>query len=256
MNTINKNDPMPLWQQIKESIHSDIVEGVYKQGIALPSEKQFCEKYDVSTITVKKAIKELVKEQMLIRIQGKGTYINRPKFIRKLDTFYGFSQDLIKQGLKPSRNVISYDVITPGEVIASRLNIDTREKIYRIRTLTLADGKPIITTQFFIPLSVISNLTRKEMIKTSIYNLLQEKTGVILKFEKWEIEAVIVSKYEAKLLNISENSAGLLHEATLYDINDNIIMFSKGLIKADSCRLSIMIYDQKSREISTIQHFK
>lgn len=249
---LNKQVPMPLWYQVKESILENIGFGIYVEEKPLPSEKLLCDEYKVSVITIRKAMDELSKEGVLVKKQGKGTFLRPGKFERKLNTFYGFSQDILNQGSKPARKIISFELKKPKKNILKELGRENIETIYEIRTLTLADNVPIILSKFFIPSDYIPNLSKEDMSDKSIYFILKDKYNIKLKQEFWTIEATILDEYESKLLEVQVDSPALLHEAVSTDDKGRIVMFAKGVLRADKCKLSIILNDEKSRRSNIV----
>lgn len=76
MTELDKDSPMPLWYQVKENILENIEQGKYSEENPLPTEKQLCSEFEVSVITVRKAMDELTKEGILSKKQGRGTFLN------------------------------------------------------------------------------------------------------------------------------------------------------------------------------------
>jgi GntR family transcriptional regulator len=253
MPKLNKdNSPMPLWYQVKESILEKIEQGAYAEEKSLPSEKQLCEEFQVSVITIRKAMDELAKEGLLEKKQGKGTFLNLKKIERELNTFYGFSSDISRSGAKPSRKILGFKIKEPSLNIAKKLCINTDELIYEIRTLTFANDIPVIISKFFIAEKKLLLLKKEYLIKNSIYNILQHDYGIKLKMETWNIEAIMLDEYEAKLLDVPINSSALLHEAISFDFNNKAVMYAKGIIRADKCKLSITLSNEEDRSRSIL----
>lgn len=102
-------------------ITDDIKKGVYSPTAKLPTENELCTKYNVSRITVRKAILDLVEEGYLIRQQGKGTFVKSPKLKRELIAVNGYSEFMESTGKKPKHHVLSHDIIPASKPIAEKL---------------------------------------------------------------------------------------------------------------------------------------
>jgi GntR family transcriptional regulator len=252
MAELNKNSPLPLWYQVKENIIDLIEQGSYSDDSSLPTEKQLCKQFEVSVITVRKAMDELTREGILVKKQGKGTFLNTKKFKRELKNFYGFSQDITNAGATPSRKIISFEIKKPPLFISRKLGIKSDEEIYEIRTLTLANEVPVIFSVFFIPESRLKSLKKEKILAKSIYNILVDDYKIKLKNETWNIAATALDEYEAKLLNAKPGIPALMHESISYDINDKIIMYAKGVLRSDICTFSISLNNNEDRKSSML----
>lgn len=177
MITINKNIPIPLYYQVKQDIILKIKNGVYKVEEKLPGENELQKIYNVSSITVRKALSDLVNEGYLYRIQGKGTYVAKPKITRLLN-LRSFTDELKEKGLKPSTKVLEIDTIVNGD-IAEKLSINKDNKLTMIKRLRFADETPIAIQTSYISANILSkgDAERLEVVN-SLYVLLEEK-GIV-----------------------------------------------------------------------------
>lgn len=103
---LNNGSSKPLYIQLKQIIADDIKKGVYSPSVKLPTENELCETYNVSRITVRKAILDLVEEGWLVRQQGKGTFVKSPKLKRELIAVNGYSEFMESTG--KNRNTRSF----------------------------------------------------------------------------------------------------------------------------------------------------
>ena len=97
INRIDRNTPVPLYYQLKLIILNMVNNGQLKAGDAIPSEKELGKKYNLSRITVRSAIQELVQEGYLVKKRGVGTFVAGPKIRRGIDRLNSFSADMITQ---------------------------------------------------------------------------------------------------------------------------------------------------------------
>ena len=191
-----------------------------------------------------------VKANILVKRQGKGTFLKSKKFQRELNTFHGFSEDIERQGSQPVREIISFSKELPSDNIARKLNIKNTEHIYNIITLNHADSVPVIISKFYLPADIVEGLKPENLEKDSIYKILQVNYDIKLLKEIWTIEAISLDEYESGLLNVAVNSSALLHTAISYNLNNEVVMFSKGILRGDRCKFITVLSDEKSRQNS------
>ncbi len=158
---IDKTSKIPLYLQIADSIRHHINLGLIPHGTQLPTESNLCAIFDVSVIVVKHAYDELVKRGIVIRVRGKGTFVNTLKpFV--IDLSGGIIS--INQVLSEAkRTVISYDKVN-NHTLNSYLNLDANEYFYWIKTVTSISNKAILYQHIYLPEKYFPGLT-KDMIK-------------------------------------------------------------------------------------------
>ena len=127
--------------QIEQDIIEAIKSGRLKPGDKVDSESVLKEKYNVSTITVRKAFTDLINEGYLTGIQGLGTFVAKKQMIRGL-TSLSFSDELLQQGYEIDMHVDKIELITNTQ-IAEKLTIDPQQPIVCVRRIRLANGEPI-----------------------------------------------------------------------------------------------------------------
>ena len=99
---IDFESKVPLYHQLKEQIKQNILSGQYKNGDLIPSEREFSDSYDLSSTTIRRALNDLVQENLLERKAGKGTFVRRRKVKRDLRKVLGFTKNMTEMGLTPT----------------------------------------------------------------------------------------------------------------------------------------------------------
>src|SRR5699024_7880819 len=115
---------IPLYHQLKEILKEKIESGEWQTGDKIPSENELRQQYDVSRNTAIKALDDLMKDGLLKRVQGRGTFVSRPKFEQPLSGFYSFSRVMKSKGMNPKDIIISIDEkpATPTEAKNLQIN--------------------------------------------------------------------------------------------------------------------------------------
>src|SRR5699024_6507359 len=142
-------DNKPLYLQIEADIRNKILNKKYLHGEQLPTEDQLCSIYDVSKITIRKALSILVKKDFVERIRGKGTFVKLNKEKITLGSSHGFSQALNKKGHIIRNTILSTKIRTPDVKLANTLNMDLNDNIVDIKRLICEDGAPIGIDNFY-----------------------------------------------------------------------------------------------------------
>src|SRR5438105_13008663 len=105
MNTVFRKSPLPRYYQLKEIMREKVRAGEWKPGDLIPSERELGEKYGISRMTARQAITDLVKEGLIYREQGKGTFVSQRKITPQLNQPTGFTEDIRARGQLTSTEV-------------------------------------------------------------------------------------------------------------------------------------------------------
>ncbi len=228
--TLDAGSESPLYRQLMAHLRSDIGAGVYPQGSKIPSEQELGQTYQVSRVTVRKALAELSEEGLLKRCQGKGTFVSAPLLCRDLrDNVRSFHESCASMGFTADTRVISARVQEASAADKSRLQ--AREKqVVCLRRLRLASGLPVMLEENHFPMAYAWLLD--EDLTGSLYHLLAER-GVEPKRGLHEISLCYATGEAARLLRVEEGAALLQLCEVIYDQHGGILHTSWQLIRGD-----------------------
>jgi len=227
---------VPLYHQIKEDLRTRIEEGEWLPGKLIPPEKELCAEYKVSKITVLEAIKGLVREGLLKRKQGKGTFVAEPKLEQSLNRFYSFTESIRQKGFELERRILGVENMEADKHIAKHLGIKKGEKITEIVRLRLVNGEPLYLETIIIPVKLCPNLHLKDIGSKSLNDILRNEYGIPLIRAKECFEPINIDDYEAEMLGVKNGVPALLLEHTTYTTKNQVVLFSNGIIRGDRCR--------------------
>lgn len=126
---IKLNSAIPLYQQVAEDLKNRIEQGEFCSGQSIPSEAKLCEQYEVSRITIRNAIAELVEQEILVKYQGKGVFVRTPKISSSLTTFKGFTYFCQENHIKTYTKILENKVVSANAVMAKKLELKDGEKL-------------------------------------------------------------------------------------------------------------------------------
>jgi GntR family transcriptional regulator len=216
MKTLNRNLPTPLHSQLKEALLALIKNGQFREGDLIPTENEIGQSFNVSRITVRRAISELAREGYLTARQGKGTFVTRPKIERPITLMRSFSTATASGGHKPGSSLLALRHDRAGEYIAAALKIRPNDWVWVIERLRLIDDEPIgiSTIHLFLPthLSLAPFELEEDL---SLWTIL-EKKGLILARAEETVEAVAANEQQAQLLQVETGAPLLLVEGIVY----------------------------------------
>lgn len=227
---LNNSSQKPLYMQLKQIITEDIARGKYKTGSQLPPEAEICERYGVSRITVRRAIADLVKEGILHRQQGKGTFVREHKVKRELFEVGSFSEHTTASGKTPSSQILSNTVISADEELAKVFRQPVGAPLLRLHRLLFIDQEPFIIETSYYPLTLLPDLEKYIGEFPSTYNTLKQRYGInMTRFEK-RLEVVYATPHEAELFMCDHGTPMFLLEKLTFDQQGRAIHLSKSLM--------------------------
>lgn len=199
-----ENSSIPLYRQVKNHILTEIQAGKRKPGEQLKPEMELSREYGVSRVTIRKALEELESEGYLVKQQGKGTFVSRPKLQRKIDYVTSFSMACKYNDMVPTSLVVKSEVQMQGSdpEVERFLELSEDDKILYIQRLRLADGEPVMLENNYYSWNRFQGLLAEDLTE-SVYGLLIYKYHV-LPFGDAEntLEIVRANKEQAELLRV------------------------------------------------------
>lgn len=172
---------------------------VQSPGSPVPPERALAQEFDTSRTTVRQALQELVVEGRLERIQGKGTFIAKPKVAQALQ-LTSYTQDMRAQGLAPASRLLDVDDISAGEALAARLAIRVGDPVVRIERVRMAGDEPMAIETTHLSSQRFPELRSQLRHHASLYALLGEVYGIHLADAEETIETALATPREAALL--------------------------------------------------------
>jgi len=216
---------LTAYEEVKQKITEDLVRGRYPMGQALPAEKDLSKELDVSIGTLRKAVDELVAEGIVVRRQGRGTYVAEHDLKRLLYYFFHVVKHDVDKKANPRVELVSLNAAVATKEEASKLNIKEGAPVWRLVNCLYLEERCVMIDQITLDKKRFKNLTRAEFINRegSIYQLYQMKYGQTVVRSSERLRASLVSKQHAEWLDIKANSPVLVIRRVALGIQDDPI---------------------------------
>ena len=218
-------------------------------GTAIPPERRLAAELGVSRPTLRAAIEELVREGLLLRRHGSGTYVAEPKIALPL-TMTSFSEDMRQRGMRPGSHILSFEEQSAGAKLGARLRVSPADPVWAIRRLRLADGEPMALETLHVPAAVVPGLTREVLENSSFYDLLEREYGVVIANGTQTIEPTVTNEEESELLGVPLHSPAFLFERTSRSDDGETVEFVRSLYRGDRYRLVAELSQRRDRPTS------
>ncbi len=225
----------PVYKIIEDSIKKRIEKGQLKNGDMIESENELTEVYNVSRMTVRIALNNLVNEGYLYKHKGKGTFVNYTKLEKRLDNITGFTEQMNQNNMVASSKILSIELIKADNILAQRLLIEENEDVYKVERLRLGDKMPICFEIVYLPKQIF-NKVDESMFEGSFYEYVEKNIAKIT-YCTQKIEARQAGEKYAKHLDIDEEMP-LLYVSVVSNLdNGRPFEYTRCFYRGDQYRL-------------------
>ena len=237
-----RTGPTPIFEQIKTWMRLQIQQGVWPEHFKLKSETDLAAAWGVSRGTVRKAITELIREGLLVRIHGRGTFVASARLEQPLaERLVAFSEDLISKGISFETEVLDCSVVQAPPKVASLLNITTDSQVLLLKRVRSVADTPLILLHNYVVYDLCPGIEQVDFSKYRLFETLEEKSGLVLDWGRRYFEAQAASPAVADLLGISVCDPIMSLEQVVYLNDGTPVELSDVWLRGDRFRLSATV---------------
>ncbi len=239
LSKLERGNPRALHEQLSDRLKSEFIT-TYSSGQQIPTEEAICQRYGLSRVTVRRAIQTLVDQGLLIRRQGKGTFLAqpRPRVTYEIDRLGPFMDAFANSGEQVGVSVINYAWVSGDQVPACFGPVDsalTYERLYE------TDGAPHGLLQIAIPSGLGEKVSRADAASFGLYQILREKVGVEPARATFNISSELPDAKLAARLRISPTTPLLLLERITFDASGRPIERTVHHLMPEVYKLSVQV---------------
>ena len=239
---IKKEIPIPYYYQIEKILEESIENSEYEVNEFLPSERELSAKFNVSKITIRKALSNLEFKGLIKKVKGKGSIVSNKKIEgRILNKLIGTFKDLTGMGFDIKNEILSNNILKPSAEVRSKLNLELDEEVLNFERLRFIDEEPYQYSNSFIPKKLILEFNLDLIINKSLYEVLEHEFGLRINKITRIVEASIASALDAKMFKIKEGYPILAFENIAYLDENKPMEFSYNRIRGDLSKFQIDI---------------
>ncbi len=240
---------LPLHLAISEKLREQIFSGEYVPGEQLPSEHQLMLQFDVSRITVRRAIANLVNQGLVISHRGKGVFVKeRKKVTRSLSNpLVFFDEDMARQGVTASIHSLCFEIIIPPPKVCKKLNLQERTPhIYCQKKIILTDQIPVALDITYIPIE-LGETFAQELQSSLIYPTL-DSNGVSIERVETILECTHATHEVSEHLDIPLGAPLLVNRYVAYTTGERPVICGETLSSADRLCYSVVLTKHNAAE--------
>ncbi|GGF20073.1 mannosyl-D-glycerate transport/metabolism system repressor MngR [Halobacillus andaensis] len=228
----------PLYRRIAQKIKEDIAKGVWKEGEAIPTELHLSEQYQASRVTVRQAIKLLVEEGLLEKVQGSGTYVKEQKIEHNIFELLSFTEEMRKLNKEPINKILDFQLIEPEDHVRRRLQLSEGDKVFYVRRQRLVDDVPYVVEDTFLPVDMFPHLSYSIMTGSK-YDYIEKQVGKRIKESFQEVIPILPSEDIAQALTVEETTPILKMESYSIFEDGTIFEYSENHFKSDEYKFTL-----------------
>lgn len=237
--TIDKKSPIPFYFQLKDLLRKEIAEEDLQPGDRIPGDHQLCERFGVSRTVVRQALTELEYEGVIERVRGRGTFVAAPKEPQGLvQSLRGLHQDVALHGKRLRSDVRRMERVPADGAIATDFGIEPGTELLQIERLRHIDDVPWVLTVTYLPVDLVTGLTRGDLQTGSLYAWLEER-GVRLVSSHRGVEARIASSALARDLGLTAGAPVLFLSSVSADESGRTVEVFHAFHRGDRSRFEV-----------------
>ena len=205
---LNRSSPEPLYRQLADHLESEIRAGRLEPGDRLDAEGLLTQRFRVSRITLRQAVAELVRKQLLVRKQGKGTFVMVPAVRHDMRRSHGLLGSLFSQAENASTRLLRYELRVPPTEVAAMLDLRPGQPALALDRLYLIGGKPVAVAQGWLAPEVgsLSRATAKLMSTEDM----MRRVGLVIASSQVSMRAEAAGAVVGRALQISPRAPVLV----------------------------------------------
>ncbi|TVQ64853.1 MAG: GntR family transcriptional regulator [Balneolaceae bacterium] len=224
---------IPRHTQISNWLRAQIDRGEFKADDKLPSENELAKKFDVSRVTIRRALQSLEGESIIYRCQGLGSFVSENRATHNLIRLTDFNEDMIRAGLTPSSQVKKFEMTEAQEWLAAQLQLDEGCKVLQIDRLRFANGEPIAYDCTWLPVFYGQLLNEEALEDSTIYKILEKEYNIPVTKGSYRMSAEVADEQMAAELNVPVNTPLFLIDRLSYTLGGKPLYYQKRFYRND-----------------------
>lgn len=232
--SIDRSGATPLYEQIKVHLLTELNEVRAAGDARYFSDATLMQRFGVSRMTVRSAIAELVRQGLIERIPGRGTFlVPQPRMALHLDGVERFMQDWHLPHLDPLARILTFRHAPAAPDVAARLQIERGSPLLLVRRVRVADGQPAAYDVRYVAGWCSAGITRDDAKQRSLFATVARESGVSAAAVEQEVGAVEADEKVAAILGVSPGHALLSRKITFFTSGERPILTGHSLYRSD-----------------------
>src|SRR5215204_5065553 len=235
--TLRSDSPLPLYYQLEQALRSMIAAGSWPPGSLISSERELMQAAGVSRATVRQAIGNLMREGLLERVHGRGTFVARPKLEQEMRSVYSFAEQMGAQGLQLEDQLLQRHRVPASTELAALLAVGLGSPLIHLKRVRFLGSTPLMLDSSYVPYHLCPGLLT-EPFESPLYRLLPVHCADVL-------EPVLADEAQAHLLQIDPGAPLMFLERVTFTRGDIPLHVARNYIPGSRCRFRINLWAER-----------
>lgn len=235
---LERNSPKPLYQQLEDILRVFISNGEWSADHPIPSENELSKQYGLSRMTVRTVITNLVREGLLYRVQGKGTFVVPPKITTRSPAYLGIREQLEEQGYSTATKLVEFTRMAPPRKVKKILGLKDDEPVIYIRRARYVDGSPISIHTSYIPHHCCPTMKSDDLETVQLCKIMENDFGLKPSLVHESLETCPADDEQAQFLNIGKNHPLLVLDQILRTQEGEAYEYTQIVFRGDKMKLN------------------
>jgi GntR family transcriptional regulator len=238
---IDTAKPVPYHTQVYQALEQ-IITTQLRPGQQLPGEPKLCDLFGVSRTVIRQALDQLLRDGLIVRVMGKGTFVAEPKINQALiGRLTGFYEDMVEQGYTPVSKVLQQELVPANPKVARHLQLPVGTEVVAIRRLRFVNGIPLQLVTTYMPYALCKPLLQADFTQQSLYAYLRNTCNLQIVSGTRLIEAVLANDDEAELLAIAPGAPLVLIDSVSYLDDGTPLEYYHAVHRSDRARFEVSL---------------
>lgn len=237
---------VPRHSQISQWLRQEIEAGTYKPDEKLPSENDLAKKFNVSRVTIRRALQSLESEEIIYRCQGLGSFVSDTRTPHNLVRLTDFNEDMEKAGLEASSIVKEFKTVEAPGWLVEILHVAQGNKVLQIDRLRLGNGEPIAYDITWMPILYGQLLQEENLQDKTIYQTLEEDYDIPIIRGSYRISADVADNHLSTQLKADFNAPLLTINRLSFTIGDKPVYYQQRYYRSDKVMYEMTLERDKN----------
>jgi GntR family transcriptional regulator len=246
--TLQPDSTVPLYSQLEQALRSLIRRGYWRPGEMISSERELMQAAGVSRATVRQAISNLIRDGLLQREHGRGTFVARPKMEQEVRSVYSFAEQMAMQGLELEDRLLQRHLVPATSELAELLAVAPNDKLIHIQRIRYLQGVPLMLDSCYVPYHLCPGLLT-DPFESPLYRMLAERYDLPPVHCTDVLEPVVANAAQAHLLGIKVGDPLMFLERVTYTRGDIPLHVAQNFIPGSRCRFRINLWSDSVAEL-------
>ena len=226
-----RNNEIPAYKQIQNSILKRLEAGQLKTGDLVESERELARIHGVSLMTARHALAGLEREGKVLRRRGAGTFVAPPRI--HFNRLMSYTEQMSARGLNVSSKLLSLNVTDTAPELSARLALPASSRLIKLERLRLGGEEPFAIETCYLSADDFGGLIRARLDRASLFSILERDYGLQIAHADEEVDATPADAHTARVLRIPQGSALLRIRQQIFSTQGKIVIYVLGLYRSD-----------------------